>query len=147
MRLPLPDTELLNSLFSYNPETGEVFRRRTHSRVGYPTAKGYLRVKVKGKHYRLHNLIWKLHYGEDVPSDLEIDHINRVKTDNRICNLRLVTQLENLANRKPRKTTRIARGIYWDKSRNKWAVRINNKRYGRFLTLEEATRKLNEVVG
>jgi hypothetical protein len=39
-----------------------------------------------------------MHYGEDPPIGLDIDHINRDKTDNRISNLRVVTRKENIAN-------------------------------------------------
>jgi hypothetical protein len=41
-----------------------------------------------------------MHYGEDPPKNMSIDHVNRDRTDNRIANLRLVTHRENNCNRK-----------------------------------------------
>jgi hypothetical protein len=43
-----------------------------------------------------------MHYGEDPPKNMSIDHINRDRTDNRIANLRLITHQENSCNRKER---------------------------------------------
>ena len=54
--------------------------------LGYLSSEGYLRGGFKNKPYYLHRLIWVYHNG-DIESEM-IDHINRVKTDNRIENLR-----------------------------------------------------------
>ena len=99
--LPLPDTEVLRNLFNYDPETG-VLSRRSGRRAGQPcgylageTYKGYLRVKIKGIHYRVHRVIWKHYYGEDIPEGYSIDHIDFDTQNNRIENLRLMEMLEN----------------------------------------------------
>ncbi len=47
----------------------------------------------------LHRLIWVMHFGP-IPPDLEIDHINGNRSDNRIENLRLVTRSINLKNKR-----------------------------------------------
>ena len=96
--LPLPPLEVLQKKFDYDPETGTLTRRSTGKTVGYPTERGWLRVKVGNTHYRVHRIVWKMQYGEDPPVGLDIDHINRNKVDNRISNLRVVTRKENLAN-------------------------------------------------
>ena len=105
--LPLPPLEVLQEKFEYDPENG-VLTWKTHHRrnlvnqpAGYPTQRGWLRVKVGGTHYRVHRIAWKMYYGEDPKQGLEIDHINRIRTDNRISNLRLTTSAGNKKNSAP----------------------------------------------
>jgi hypothetical protein len=101
--LDLPPLEVLNDRFEYDPETGALTRIRWgYGPAGYLTSTGYLRVKVNDTHYRVARLVWKMHYGEDPPKNMSIDHINRDRTDNRIANLRLATHRENNCNRKGR---------------------------------------------
>ena len=50
-----------------------------------------------GREYRLHRLVWLWVHGAHVPDGMTLDHINGVKTDNRICNLRLATPAQNSA--------------------------------------------------
>ena len=64
---------------------------------------GYERVNlsVPGKALKtmtVHRLVWMAHNQQDIPADLEIDHIDRNRSNNCIQNLRLVTRDENLAN-------------------------------------------------
>jgi len=55
--------------------------------------------------------------------DLVIDHVNHDKLDNRIENLRIVTNRENCSNRKKTYTSKYT-GVSWYSSRNKWVSRI-----------------------
>lgn len=112
--LPLPPLEVLQEKFDYNPDTGVLLRKSNNKPAGYLTQRGWLRVKVYNTHYRVHRIAWKMFYGEDPPTGLDIDHINRDKTDNRIVNLRVATRSENVKNTnrvqnkkppKPRKTS------------------------------------------
>jgi hypothetical protein len=66
--------------------------------------------------YQLGRVVWFLHYGED-PGDLHVDHINGDATDNRIHNLRLVTNQQNHQNRD-------VRGTSFDKGKGKWRAQI-----------------------
>lgn len=89
-------------LFTYDPETGEV--RRKKDRGGQMAGAllqrrgsgGYLRVRVCKKTLLVHRVAWCLHYG-NWPSGL-IDHINGDTSDNRLSNLRDVSQQQNLLN-------------------------------------------------
>ena len=58
---------------------------------------GYRQLRINRKNYREHHIVWLLHKGV-MPS--EIDHINCIRDDNRIENLRECTRLENMQNRK-----------------------------------------------
>lgn len=95
---------------------------------------GYYEVGLNGKKHGAHRLVWYLTYGE-FPSKM-LDHINTVTTDNRISNLREVTNQENQFNR-PK-----CKGVYYEESRGKFkaCLGLNGKtiNLGRFHTYEEA---------
>ena len=137
----------LKELLDYNPDTGVFTWRKSRGCVaagsvaGCMDAKGYLRIRVDGKKYANHRLAWLYVYGE-FPAD-QLDHINRVRNDNRICNLRTATQTENHQNtRKPRTNTSGVVGVCWDKSRGKWIAQITTngrcKHLGYYGAIEEA---------
>ena len=110
-------------------------------RAGSYTTDGYRQVKINNKVYREHHLVWFLHKGY-LPT--EIDHLNCIREDNRIENLRECTRAENMQNRKnPMSTNKIGL-IGVTKERNKFrAVVTRNgkkKHLGMFNTAEEAHR-------
>jgi len=84
---------------------------------------GYIHIRVDGKDLKSHRLAWMYMYGTF--PDADIDHINGIKTDNRIINLRDVSRSENHKN-KPiqRNNTTGCVGVSWNKDLNKWRVRI-----------------------
>jgi hypothetical protein len=95
--------EELTRLLDYDPETG-VFRWKvvTSNRVtkgqvaGSNDGKGHLLIRLNGTKYAAHRLAW--FYVHKVWPHPEIDHINRVKDDNRIANLREATRNQNNRN-------------------------------------------------
>lgn len=94
---------------------------------------------VLGKPILAHRAAWVLHYGKW--PDGEIDHINGVRTDNRICNLRDVDKGGNQRNATRRKdNTSGYAGVYKWKKRYLAHIRIDGKLkvIGRFDTAEEA---------
>ena len=100
-------------------ERGVVFGVRGNE-IKSKNKAGYIDIpfRYNKKYYILkaHQFIYYCVNGEyDI--NLHIDHFNMVRDDNRIENLRLTTHSENLQNTK-------AKGIYWDKSRNKWMAQI-----------------------
>jgi hypothetical protein len=95
--------------------------------AGYKKKTGYLAISVNDRQCLAHRLVWIWHYG-DVPD--EIDHINGVRNDNRIENLRPATPLENQWNSaKPVTNTTGFKGVCWNKKVGKYMaqIRINGR--------------------
>jgi hypothetical protein len=84
---------------------------------------GYFSGALLGKAHFAHRVIWALHYGKE-PSG-QIDHINGNKLDNRIANLRDVSQRENRRNcSRQKNNTSGVMGVSWDKGKQKWVATI-----------------------
>ena len=123
-----PTAEYVRSRLAYDPDTG-VFRWKTNrypSRVGQVTGAvkdGYLQIYLDGRLYRAHRLAWLIMTGL-WPSD-EVDHINRVRGDNRWNNLRAATKSQNAMNTSVRADNRSGfKGVAWDAGRKKWRADI-----------------------
>jgi len=138
--------ELVKSLFDYDPNTG-VFKRKVtvsnNAKVGQTldskNSHGYLQAAIKKKSFKVHRLIWLYVYGE-FPKDT-IDHINGIRDDNRIENLRACTNKENLQNKKFFKNNTTGyKGVV--KKGNKFVAQIGFngkcKHLGYFLKAEDA---------
>lgn len=140
--------ERLKELFDYDPATGYLIRKLylcgralPGARLGTRDRKGYLRNRVDGRHYFVHRLVWLYHYG--VWPANQIDHINHIKDDNRIENLREATNSQNTCNRNVRSNSETGiKGVTQDKRTGRWRAHIglNGKRIwlGYFSTKEEA---------
>lgn len=86
---------------------------------------GYVQIYINRKAYKAHRLAWLLQYGEH-PID-KIDHINGVKNDNRLCNLRNASHKQNLENVKLSiASTSGFRGVSFVRSKNKWKAQITH---------------------
>lgn len=95
---PLGELEsYIKTNFQYNPDTGVITRKDRKGGCGSLDSKGYLILKIKGVQFKSHRIAWFLYYGE-MP-DMEIDHINRNRADNKICNLRVSDRGGNNRNR------------------------------------------------
>ena len=140
--------EYLRSVLDYDPATGVfTWKVRTSRRVkvgdvaGCQSGHGYLRIAVQSRLYKAHRLAWLYVYGA-WPKD-QLDHINRNRSDNRISNLREVTNKQNGQNASKRSDNTSGHpGAYWDKRRSKWVAQIahNQKQIhlGYFTNIEEA---------
>lgn len=97
--------ERLRQVLDYDAATGAfTWKERTSkctrigASAGSNTASGYLRIFIFGREYLAHRLAWMYVHGE-MPRSL-IDHINGVRTDNRIANLRDASRAVNQQNQR-----------------------------------------------
>lgn len=119
----------IKRLVDYYPDTGvmtakvKIGRTEVGQELGGDNGGGYLRFRLNGKRCMVHRLAWLYVYGE-MP-DGGIDHINGDASDNRIENLRSVSQQENMKNRKkPRANTSGRVGVSWINRFGKWQAFI-----------------------
>jgi hypothetical protein len=142
----LTQKKLKEYLF-YDEETGfftrlkNIANQKIGSIAGAKHNKGYVQIMIDTNNYLAHRLAWLYVYGE-FPKN-QIDHINRIKTDNRIVNLRDVDNSTNQLNIGIRKhNSSGVTGVMRDTRKNKWVVQIifDNKRYylGQFDLISEA---------
>lgn len=140
--------ERLLELFQYDAKTGDLIRKvgrsgpkaRAGDIAGRVNDNGYIRVYVDGRPYSAHRLIWLMVYGDWAK---EIDHVNGIKSDNRIENLRSVTRSQNRMNVGAYSSNKLGiRGVSWSKTNKKWKAQIqkDGKKIGigYFSSIDEA---------
>lgn len=139
--------ELLREILVYEPCSGSFLWKISSGRAkagdvaGYAGDLDYRSIQIFGRAYCAHRLAW-LHVHGIWPAD-EIDHINGVRGDNRLVNLRSATTAENRQNHAVRRdNTSKFPGVNWDKYSGKWRVRIRvpgrRLHVGLFKRLEDA---------
>jgi hypothetical protein len=102
-----------------------------------------MRISLDNIYYRAHRLAWL--YVHDVWPDDQIDHINGCRDDNRIANLREVTNAQNMQNlhRPHSRNTSGYLGVHFVRERNRWGAQIRDngrkRNLGHFATAEEAS--------
>jgi hypothetical protein len=112
---------------------------------------GYIMTQVRRNGGRDSVLMHRAIVGEEnIPEGMEIDHQNRNKLDNRKNNLRVVTPLENKQNKgQYKRRSKLPAGVYKNGKyfRVLWVVNGEQKYFGSYKTLEEATKKAEKVRG
>lgn len=140
IKRPLYHFDCLNNCNKFNKKmSGKI--------VGTNNGDGYLTVMINGKNYRLHRLAWLYVYGV-FPE--QVDHINGVRHDNRINNLRDATNKQNMQNqKKARKDNNCGLiGVSFNKRVGKFYSRIKKDGVtyflGSFDTKEDANKRYLE---
>jgi hypothetical protein len=132
----------LKELLDYDSNTGIFTQKSSRDMIRSPgsiNTDGYLLIRVDNHSYSAHRLAWLFMTGKF--PDGALDHINGNRADNRIDNLREVTNRQNAQNRSCHReghlpgTTFIAKSQKW-----KSQIRINGKRkhLGYYDSQEEA---------
>ena len=137
----------LKRYIDYDPETGTFTRRIQLNNVmagtilGSERYDGYLCIRILGKSYLAHRLAWFYMHGT-WPNI--IDHINGIRNDNRLCNLRDVTTQINILNR-PVQINNIlgVRGV--KQHGNKFIARISFEGYTHYLGLFDTMHGASEA--
>ena len=98
----LPNLELLNSLWDYDPTTGGLYKKGAKpcelNCLGHFTASGHRAIHVPGYGpFLVHRLVFFMFHRKD-PGSYFIDHINGDPADNRIKNLRRCRAQANALN-------------------------------------------------
>jgi hypothetical protein len=122
--------EYLHEYFHYDKTTGQFLRKKKTGNstkqgelVGSNKGNGYIVLCLKSRLYLAHRMAWLYVYGAMPTSN--IDHINGNRADNRISNLRLATQSQNIANSLISKANKSGcKGVSWRKDIKKWRASI-----------------------
>ena len=147
---PITDADTLRQLLDYSVDSGVFLWRenrgrlaRTGGKAGSLESHGYLQIKINGRLYLAHRFAWLYVHGV-WPQD-QIDHINGIRTDSRIANLREATNSQNSINRKTRCDNETGqKGVTQDKRTGKFRAYIADaadgkmRSIGHFDTLQEA---------
>lgn len=134
----------LRERYTYDAVTGAIRHKgRDRAVKGAVNNHGYHRIKIGAEKDRtfvlMHRAAWALYYGR---WPTEIDHMNGIKTDNRLCNLREVSSCENKKNRvwkwKPNARTGLP-GVYYRTTEGRYRVSVGKNlhfrdKYEAFIT-------------
>lgn len=138
-----PSADRLREMIDYDPVSGSMTwkqspRNRTlpGDPVGSINSEGYLIVNLDRHKIRAHRVAWAIFHGE-WPA-VEIDHHNRIRTDNRIANLRPATRGLNNQNSGIRSDSKTGvKGVCFRKDVGKFCAYIQVDRKMKYLGLYE----------
>jgi hypothetical protein len=145
-----PTREQMAGLLRYEPDTGDFYWRIRRgwvpagAKAGYLAPDGYVKINVFGWPRKAHRIAWLMVTGKWPAKNIDVDHINRNRSDNRRSNLRLADRSQNMGNSvRHRDSLSGIKGLTWIPSRQKWQVRIcvrgKRKTLGHFTSKEQAT--------
>ena len=139
----------LKSVLEYSPKTG-IFTwleprggARAGDRAGAKHNNGYIVIRINKKQYQAHRLAW-IYVNGGIGDDCEIDHINHIRSDNRLNNIREVNRIDNMKNKSLQSNNSSGHiGVTFNKRSKRWKAQIQVDKkciyLGYFDNLEDAT--------
>lgn len=150
-RKQIPENYIRDFLefISYDPATG-IFRWakprqkiKVGNEAGCDDRNGYREIRFRELKMHVHRFAWMIVHGP-IPDELQVDHINGIRNDNRIANLRLVTHMGNCENKHQAMSNFKSGllGVSWCKQYKAWVavIKYDGKKHviGRFDDPHEA---------
>ena len=128
---PIPDS--IKDVIRYCIYTGRLIwldskQGRKTNKIEGTDSSGYIRLTYEGNTYQAHRVAWFIHYGTQPKT---LDHVDNVRTNNALHNIRECTVQQNAWNRKtPCTNTSGCSGVSWHKSKSRWYafINVNKKR-------------------
>jgi hypothetical protein len=147
----LQNPDKIEDSFAYCPETGiltwkKVMNRKRKDLLGKKAGSahhsGYEFVEFAGKGYAVHRLCYFLYHGRWPKS--QIDHINGIRNDNRIKNLRDVEKSVNAQNQKEHRDGKLW-GATWQKKQQKWAALFTYQKQKEYLGMFDSEEEAHRI--
>jgi hypothetical protein len=136
--------EYRNGLLYWRSQRSQ--RTKVGDLAGSRDNKGYMRIKLKERSWRQHRVIWVM-FGNELTKDIIIDHINGIRDDNRIENLRIADVKESARNRGGAVTSKLGVKGVWLSPEGRYRAQIGYEgkfiNLGTFATLEKASEAYN----
>ena len=117
--------------YKYLPNIGKFIHIETKKVAVSKNGQGYITLCLNGDHHRAHRIAYEITVGS-IPEDMEIDHINGNRADNRIANLRIVTARGNAQNKKIHRHTDKLVGCS-KCSLNRWRAQVYHRGKKKYL--------------
>lgn len=124
--------EMLRGI-KYCPKSGNLFRNPTKKQgmrfagiIQTKDTNGYIRFRIGRFDFILGHRAALVISGHELSKHCKVDHINGIKNDNRLCNLRVVSERDNNCNLEMHRNGKLP-GCYFVKGRNKWISQIKQK--------------------
>ena len=129
------DALILEKLYSgkwiAEPSTGNIYSKELGKfLIPFINRRGYKTLNISATHVPVARIIWIAAYGVPELSGLQIDHINEIKTDNRLENLRLLTPAGNTLHSNSRITYEDIEQIRRDYAEHNLSQREIGNKYG-----------------
>ena len=122
-----PSQETIKEHFSYR--NGTLYHKtpkrgiKVGDAAGCLSKRGYIHIGFNRSLYKAHRMIWIYHYNEN--PHIDIDHIDRNRSNNKLDNLRTLTRSENLHNATAKRgNTGGCIGVNFIRSKNLWRPSI-----------------------